>query len=176
MAIPGAYIGFVNPVQYSSQSYDLKVILMIFNALTIVRFVKVVNYFHVFERVYGFMRNKMTQTLNVLVIVVVAAVTIGFYIFVVLGRKESIVECVNHAFVGLVGGDFHGVMENLFQRNQITLTYQAHLLYLTVHFLNIALVNLFVAFVIYELSDYVNESMPLTNTEFSLYNFTKYFH
>lgn len=84
MAIPGSYIGFVNPAQYSSQSYDLKVILMIFNALTTVRFIKVVNYFHVFERVYGFMRNKMTQSLNVLVIVVGAAVTVGFYIFKVL--------------------------------------------------------------------------------------------
>jgi len=47
IAIPGAYIGFINPVKYSTQSYELKIILLMFNALTVVRFIKVIHYFPV---------------------------------------------------------------------------------------------------------------------------------
>jgi hypothetical protein len=54
-AIPGAYIGFVNPVQFSNGSQELKVILILFNALTVVRFIKIVNYFEVLESIYTFL-------------------------------------------------------------------------------------------------------------------------
>jgi len=45
-----------------------------------------------------------------------------------------------------------------------------------VNLLNVVIKNLFLAFIIFEISDLAKERMSFTTTELSLYNFNKYFH
>ena len=65
LAFPGAYIGFVNPVQYSSQPEELKTVLVFFNALTVFRFIKILNYFVTVEKIDEFMGQKMAKAGNI---------------------------------------------------------------------------------------------------------------
>jgi hypothetical protein len=87
IAIPGAYIGFVNPVQFSTGSPELKFILVLFNALTVLRFVKIINYFPVLENIYTFLKDKISQTLNTFACMLVFTAGTGFYIYLIFAKQ-----------------------------------------------------------------------------------------
>lgn len=123
LAIPGSYIGFVNPVRYSNESYDLKVILQLFNALTVVRFVKIISYFPVFSKILSLFYDKLSQTLHILALFLMTAVSMTGYLYQILDKKEPIFNCLNYIILGLFGGDFFTTIEAIIMRNQMEFTY-----------------------------------------------------
>lgn len=158
IAIPGAYIGFVSPVNYSSQPADLTPVLMFFNILTIIRFLKIVQKITFFNSIIRYINEKTLHFKNIILIFSCVGIGLSYFHYLVFNKNISIFQSVNYTMGGILGADFYNSIITLQSRFNIQSHAKLQILLVSVHISNAAFKSTMIAFAIFQLSNFDREN------------------